>query len=764
MRHVTTAISARRSLLACLITTVMAGCAAPLQRAPIAPTAATAQTPPSSDQRRAQGRQTVGVAFGGGSARGIAHIGVIRWMAEHRIPIDVAAGTSMGGLIGGAFATGMDADELQHMVENMNWDDLFGSSGFAFKNLRRKADARAYPSRIEFGLRGGIVPPSSLNTGEQVERFIGSIAAPYYDISSFDELPTPFRTVAVDLVTSTEIVIERGSLASAMRATMSLPLIFPPVELDGRVLVDGGAMNNVPADVARSLGADRVVAINVGNLADREDLSYTLLSVAAATLDSMGRASSRRGIASADVIINVPLGSYGSLDWRRSTELIEEGYKAAEAMRDALLPLAVSEDEYARWVQRRQSRRRTDLPAPAFTQVEGFAADDARRLEGLLPKYVGAAVNVADLERDLAPMSGLDRYQTITWRLARNAAGQSGLVITAVQKPYAPPFMMLGLNLENTTSSDFRIAATARYLAYDVVGSGSELRIDGTLGSDPGIGIELYEPIRATRFFVAPYAKVQKSTFNLVANDQVYARYDQSLSRLGVGFGANLGAHSDLRITTHWGRADMDLAVGNPEFPAIEGAESTVEGLWRFDTQDSPVVPSRGTVGDVRLRYVYETPALKSDELGMESLPRLTQLSGTASHFWRYGDRHRIFLYGGGGTSFDDDPLPPSEFPLGSAFRLGAYRQGELRGNHYWVASGGLLRQIARLPDFMGGPVYFGGWMENGDAFDDWQDATWRVNGSVGIIADTLIGPVLIAGTGGADRWRMYLGVGRIFR
>lgn len=764
MRHDTISTAVHRSILVCVIAMVLAGCAAPLQRAPVAAAAAAGQAPLPPEQRRAEGRQTVGVAFGGGSARGIAHIGVIRWMAEHRIPIDVAAGTSMGGLIGGAFATGMDADELERMVAGMNWDDLFGSSGFAFKNLRRKADGRAYPSRIEFGLRGGIVPPSSLNTGEQVERFIGTIAAPYYDIASFDELPTPFRTVAVDLVTSTEVVLDHGSLAAAMRATMSLPLIFPPVELNGRVLVDGGAMNNVPADVTRTMGADRVVAINVGNLDDREDLSYTLLSVATATLDSMGRASSRRAIASADVVINVPLRGYGALDWRRSTELIQEGYNAAEAMRDALLPLAVSEEEYARWTQRRQGRRRTELPAPAFTEIEGFATDDARRLETLLPRYVGTAFKVDDLERDLAPLSGLDRYQTVTWRLARNAAGQSGLVITAVQKPYAPPFMMLGLNLENTTSNDFRIAVTGRYLAYDVVGSGSELRVDGTLGSDPGLGIELYEPVWTTPFFVAPYATVKSSTFNLVQNDQVYARYSQSLSRLGVGFGANLGAHSDLRITTYWGKVDMDLAVGNPEFPAIEGAESAVEGLWRIDTQDSPVVPSTGTVGDVRLRYVYEPPDLKGDTIGSMSLPRLTQLSGTASHFWSLGDRHRVFLYGGGGTSFDDDPLPPNKFPLGSAVRLGAYRQGELRGNHYWVASSGLLRRIARLPDFMGGPVYFGGWLENGDAFDEWKDATWRVNGSGGIIADTLIGPVLIAGTVGVDRWRMYLGVGRIFR
>ena len=166
-------------------------CASPMQRV-----TATATPPAAALGRVTQltsARPTVGVAFGGGSARGIAHVGVIRWLEEHRIPVDVAAGTSMGGLIGGAFATGLDADELDVMLATMNWDDLFGASSFAFKNIRRKADARMYPSHIEFGMKRGIVPPTSLNSGEQVELFLRRITAGYSGIATFDELPTPFR-------------------------------------------------------------------------------------------------------------------------------------------------------------------------------------------------------------------------------------------------------------------------------------------------------------------------------------------------------------------------------------------------------------------------------------------------------------------------------------------------------------------------------------------------------------------------------------------
>ena len=238
-------------------------------------------------------RPRIGVAFGGGSARGLAHVGVMRWFEEHRIPIDLVAGTSMGGLIGGALASGMSAEELTALLETTDWDEMFGFSPFRYKNVRRKEDARAYPSRIEFGIKRGIAPPLALNSGQQVDFLIARIAGPYASLSSFDDLPTPFRAIAVDLVTAQQVILDKGTLASAMRATMSLPGIFPPVERDGRVLVDGGAMNNVPADVVRAMGADVVIAVNVGFMGDTRTVSRSLIGLMGQTVDVMMQASTR---------------------------------------------------------------------------------------------------------------------------------------------------------------------------------------------------------------------------------------------------------------------------------------------------------------------------------------------------------------------------------------------------------------------------------------------------------------------------------------
>ena len=714
----------------------------------------------------AQERQKIGVAFGGGSAKGIAHVGVIRWFEEHRIPIDVAAGTSMGGLIGGCYATGMSAEELEQLLSTMNWDELFGASSFAFKNIRRKTDARAYPSRLEFGLRRGFSPPTSLNSGEQVDLLIARVTAPYYGIASFDELPTPFRAVAVDLLSASQVVLDRGSLASAMRATMSLPLIFPPVEADGKILVDGGAMNNVPADVTRGMGAGVVIAINVGDLSDRTDVSRTLFGLAGGTLSAMMRASTRAGLATADIVLDVPLAEkgLGSADWRRSKELIEEGYRAAEAVKDQLLKYAVSEADYRTWLERRNAARRVTIPDPAFVMFEGVVRSDEQRMRATMARHIGQPLDILKLELDLSELTGLDRYETVGWRLVPNQAGEVGLLVRALQKPNAPPFLMLGFTLENTTSDSFGVALSARYLNFDMPFAGAELRIDGTAGSDPSLGTEWYQPLGRTPLFFAPFGGLARRTYNLIEDESVVARYDQVLLRAGVTLGVNLGAFSDIRLGAYVGRLDANVKVGDPGLPSLTGKESAADLTWRYNGQDSPAIPSRGMATSARVLHILDGPVIDPPLQTARSSEKLSQFDIIGTSFHTVGSDNRVFVGWGLGTSFHNEPLPVNQFNMGQPFRLGAYDLGELRGDHYYLGTVGYLRQLGRLPDFLGGSIFAGGWLENGDAFNDWNKATFRTQAGVGLMADTLIGPVLVGGTVGFDgRWATYIAVGRLF-
>jgi NTE family protein len=547
---------------------------------------------------------------------------------------------------------------------------------------------------------------------------------------------------------------------------MSLPLIFPPVEMGGKILVDGGAMNNVPADVTRGMGADVVIAINVGDLTDPKEVNQTMFGLAGGTLSAMMRASTKAGLASADVVLNVPLveKGYGSLDWRRSKDLIEEGYKAAEAIKDRLLPYAVSEVEYQQWLDRRKSLRRTQVPVPTFVKFEGINKSDEQRVSATLADHVGRPLDVQALELHLTELSGLDRYETVVWRLAANETGQVGLVIRGRQKPNAPPFLMLGLNLQNTTSDSFGVSVSARYLAFDVPLAGSELRVDGTVGSNPVLGMEWYQPLGRTPLFFAPYAGLGNSTYNLVSDGAVVARYDQTFLKAGLNVGVNLGTFSDIRLGAYIGRLDAYVAVGDPGLPALKGKETAADLTWRYNGQDSAVIPSRGLASMVRTLYVFDGPEIDPPLPTARSSVNLTQLEARGSVFHSIRSDDRMFATWGFGTSFDNSPLVLQQFHLGQPFRLGAYEVGELKGDHYYLGTFGYLHQLGRLPDFLGGPLFAGAWLENGDAFDEWNAASFRSQLGVGIVADTLLGSVLIGGTAGFDgRWAWYISVGRLF-
>jgi NTE family protein len=706
-------------------------------------------------------RPRIGVAFGGGSARGLAHVGVLRWFEEHRIPIDLVAGTSMGGLVGGAFASGMSAGELASMLDDTDWDEMFGFSPFRFKNVRRKEDARAYPSRIELGVRHGLSLPVALNSGQQVDFLLARIAGPYMTLASFDELPTPFRAVAVDLVTAQQIVLAQGSLAAAMRATMSLPGIFPPVERDGRVLVDGGAMNNVPADVVRAMGADVVVAINVGFMGDTRTISRSLLGLMSQTVDVMMQAGTRQSLKSAEIIINPTLEGFGSLDWRRSAALEAEGYKAADAVKDRLLPLAVSEAEWAGYQERRRARRRSAWPVPRAVDVVGAVDADRARIEEIVEARIDQPLDVAGLEVDLETLTGLDRYETVGWELD-DVDGQTRLRIEARSKSHAPPYLMLGVNLQNTTRDDFAFQLSGRYLTFDVAGSGSELRVDGAIGAQPGIAAELYRPV-GNPLFVTAAAAVRRQTFDFVSEDVVVARYSETRTLVGAGVGVNLGRDGDLRLGFSYGDLDASVKAGDPGLPELHGPETRIGLTWRHDGQDSPVVPSRGARWLGSIDHIVNTPELPPEFSTGRSNDDVTKAEIRGSAFWPLRQRHRAFVAGGAGTT-SGHPLATEQFELGTPLRLGAYNIGELRGEHYGVLTLGYLRATWRLPDFLGGPVFMGGWLENGSAFNDIDDATFRSNLSLGAIADTLAGPLLLGGSlDFRGAWRYYVAVGRLF-
>lgn len=712
----------------------------------------------------AQSRERIGVALGGGSARGIAHVGVLRWLEEHHIPIDAVAGTSMGGLIGGAYAAGMSPDEIEQLLLAVDWDAMFGASGFRFDHVRRKRDLREYTSRLEFGLKHGIAGPPALNNGQQVGLLLSRIAAAYYGVKSFADLPTPFRCVAVDVRTAKPVVIGDGSLARAMRATMAMPLTFPPVVIDDQILVDGGALDNLPTGVARAMGATTVIAINVSDLGRKNAVDQTLLGLVAETMDAMIRANAAANLAAADIAITVPLDGYSAADFDRTRELIRAGYDAAEAARTRLLPLALDEAQWQAWRNARRDRTVTRLPVPAFVRVDGAGPADTGRMQRRLATLRNAEIDFAAIELGLNELGGLDRFETVTWAIAEDG-GEPGLVFRALPKSNGPPFLFLGATLENTTSNEYRFGIGARLLAFDVLGSGAELRVDGALGSEPGIGASWHRPIGSTPFFVEPFVSARTRRLSIIEDSTIIADYGRRRAVAGVDLGFNPGRVSEIRIGGRVGRSDARVRLGDPRLPEIAGPESSLVAAWTYDGQDDPLLPARGAHVVTTATHILRSPDIPGGDRHRGENITMAETSLTWFRSLRRDRTRRLFAVGGAGRTFQGSPLEIDQFALGGPARMTAFGIGEARGDHYVYAGAGYLHRLFRLPDFLGRSVFAGGWMESGSAWDRGGNADLTVHASAGIIADTLIGPIFAGTSAGINgESRFYIGIGRIFR
>src|ERR1700747_1229377 len=282
---------------------------------------------PSPQEKRP--RAKIGVALEGGGALGLAHIGVLQWFDDHHIPIDYIAGTSMGGLVGGLYATGRTPKELEEIVDQQNWDIIIGGkTPYQDLSFRRKEDARDYPTFIQIGLKKGLRLPAGLNAGHQISLLIDRETLPYASLTSFDELPTPYRCVATDLVSGKEVIFKDGRLSQAMRATISIPGLFNPVRRDNHVLVDGGLVGNLPTDVVRNMGAQVVIAIHLEVSPAKPEEIQSFFGVLGRSVDVIVRENEIRGLSKADLVVNVDLHEYGSLEYQKSQAIIAVGLQA----------------------------------------------------------------------------------------------------------------------------------------------------------------------------------------------------------------------------------------------------------------------------------------------------------------------------------------------------------------------------------------------------------------------------------------------------
>jgi NTE family protein len=725
-----------------------------------------AQTQAGTSPPPAAARPRIGLALGGGGARGFAHIGVLQWLDEHRVPVDVIGGTSMGGLVGGGFATGMSPKQIQQLVDGIDWEAVLApDTPFVFKTFRRKEDTRAFPSALRFGLRGGFRLPSGLSPAEQADLFFARLAAPFGSQLDFNALPTPFRAVATDIRNAEVVVLDSGWLALALRATVAIPGVFSPVSVDGRVLVDGGVLNNVPADVVRQTGlADRVIAVDVGVDRTTQKRYDSIFGVLDETLSVMMRSGTRRALESADVVLSPDLDGIGGADFSRSNDLIQRGYAEAEAHAAELLPYALSPEAYAAWASARQARRPAPPVVPTSVIVEGIAEGDAARVASRLKPHVGRPLDADALDRDLLLLTGSGRYESATYRID-DSRGGSDLVVMLRVPAHGPPFLALALDLQNTQSSSVSATVRGRMLLFDVAGHNSEGRVDISLGNTLAAAAGIYRPVGRSGLFVEPRAFAERRDTPVFEDDGYTAEYREYHAGASFDAGFTAAYRFEMRLGYTYDHLRMDVRIGDSALPSVNGPQQYVSAQLKFDGQTGPTIPERGLYLKADLRQFFQVPDVVTAGTSRAADPdKMTSGRLQFSLFTPIGRRGRMLLGGSGGSSFDDTTVV-NAFALGGPFQLGAYYPGELRGSNAVVANLGYFHELARFAEGTVGRLWFGSLLEEGSAFERWSAAKFHTNVTAGFVLESPIGPVFAGASFGLDgRYRVYFSLGPIIR
>lgn len=705
------------------------------------------------------GHPKIGIVLEGGGALGLAHIGVLQWMEEHRIPVSYVAGTSMGGLVGGIYATGRSPAEVKEITKTINWDDVLrGQTPFQDLSFRRKQDAHEVPNSLEFGLRKGLQFPGGFNSGQQVTLILDRVALPYSELKSFNDLPIPFACVATDLVSGKPHVFRSGPLSLALRSTMSLPGIFTPVRTGDHVYADGGLLNNIPIDVAKEMGADIVIGIHLETQPLSPSAPLSSFAVLGQSISVMIAANELRSMEQADVLVTVPLQKYNALDYGAAEAIIKAGYDAAAAKAKVLSAFSVSEAEWQQYIANRNARKKT-TPIPEFVQVAGAANPElADSIQKRLSVDVGKPVDTTELDAQMMRLQGAGRFANVSYSMV-DKQGTQGLEIRTEQKAYAPPIVRPILLIDGSDYNNVLFSIGARFTFLDFGSYRSELRSDAIIGTQYLADSEYYHPLTPTSdWFVAPRGGANSTQQYVYNGDTQIATYRnrQVLGGMDVGYG--FGTTGELRLGVEGGYEKLSPQIGNSSvLPTVSGSTADVRLQYQLNTLDNPVIPRSGQ------SLLFYTKGYDTNPAAPGPFP-LSEIQ--SQNFFRLSAPSSVFFGASGGSTYGFKAGIPA-FSLGGSQRLVAWNTNELYANQYFLGQLGYIRELAKLPPLVGTNIELIGLYETGKTYKlalGPKPPNLPIDGAVGIIVNTIFGPVELAGAiGDYGRGRFFFRIGRIF-
>jgi NTE family protein len=719
-----------------------------------APAAAQAVDTPSATVSTTQ-RPRIGLVLSGGGARGLAHVGVLKVLERERVPVDVIAGTSMGAIIGGLYASGMGAEELEAELKRVNWSAVF-SNRVDRQQLaqRRKEEDFDISPVLEFGLRDGELRlPLGAVSGRGLESLLRRYTLRVRRVNDFDRLPIPFRAVATDMESGEPVVLKSGDLAMALRSSMSVPGVFAPTELNGRILGDGGLVNNVPIDVARAMGADIVIVVNVGTPVSGREVLDSVAGVTGQMINILTEQNVQRSLATLtarDVLIKPGLDGLSSGDFERSAELIRRGEESAQAGTPRWQALGVDAPTYDAWRQRHAS-----APVPAttlrFLRFEGQTLTNPKRLAAQLESAVGQPFDPERAERDARRLAASDDYVRADYLLSSGDEGD-GLVFALEDKPWGPNYIRVGLDMRTDFRGDSAFNIKLSHNRHWLDDKGSEWRNQLQIGETPRLFTELYHPLNWTLglwndWFVAGYAEAERRAFS-VYNDttgDARGRFRRISARWGLDLGQRWGEYGALRIgLAHLGyHTEPELLSADYTGPnvAFTTRETGLRARGVVDQLDFVNFPQRGYRTELEVMH-----GLRRDTLNIGGRERFTRVEAQGTAVRSMGP-HTLNLSARFVHADQRSPNGLGRDTLGGFQHLSGYEPGQIEGNYLLFGRLSYYQRLRYVPPLTRG-LFAGASIEAGNAWRDRGDMKLddlRLGSSLFFGADTGLGPLHLA-------------------
>ena len=656
-------------------------------------------------------RPRVGLVLAGGGAKGGAHVGVLKALEEMNVPIDCIAGTSMGALVGGGYASGIPAAGLEKFVTGIDWKTVVGGAGRRdLQTIEQKRAGVTYSNDIEMGLKDKrvLLPAGIVNTSS-IEDLLRTYVARSRAQADFDKLPIPFRAVATDMVTGKMVVLDSGDLATAMRASMAIPGAFAPVVMDKYILSDGGMVRNIPVDVARDLCADVVIVVNLveEELKPEQLQTATQLVLRSSDVGIMANENLQlESLTAQDIRIDVIMGDITTADFERVPETIPLGEKAARGMVDKLARLAVPAAEYQAWRTAVTAGQNIEVRL-ADVRYEGLQRVNPEYLKQRAEVKPGDDVDTAAISAEAKRMSALQEFESVEYRLTGDPNNPT-LEWWPKEKTYGPNYLKFDLGLYGSEGGDLGFVVYAKHTRTWLNSLGAEWRNEVQLGYFNNLSTSLYQPLDiAQRFFVEPKLFWTRSWEDVFYDNERLARYKFSDVGGMLDVGVNLNDDAQVRAGYLYTRRKASVETGSPILPEDERYDAGLTLTATYDSRDTPFNPTRGVAA--ALEYAYVDDALGADvdwerlELGVGlALPVRSDV---------------VWMTLAGGTDLNSSIPPDRYFMLGGPGSFPGFELGELRLTDYWTASGSYLWKIADLMSIRGQALYAGVRLEAGQVF-----------------------------------------------